>query len=54
LEKSIASYDQPHVFIANLIYELPLTKQNTGLKSKALKGWQLATTFSYTSGFPIA
>ncbi len=53
LEKALASYDQPHVLNASWVYQLPLTKQTSGLKAKVLGGWQVAAVMQYASGTPI-
>jgi hypothetical protein len=54
LEKALAPFDQTHVVIANFVYELPLTRETTGVKAKVLSGWEVSSTLSYASGTPVS
>ncbi len=58
LDRHRADYDQPHTFISNFIYELPMGKGrrfwNRGpwVWRKAIEGWQTQGIVSWHSGFP--
>ena len=49
-ESSLADFDRTHIYIANVLYELPFFKsQNTALK-KVFGGWSLAGIVTFQSG----
>jgi hypothetical protein len=49
-EKGVSGYDYPHVFGLTLIYDFPFYKGQHGFAGKVLGGWQLNSTYRYTSG----
>jgi hypothetical protein len=59
-EKSLATFDVPHRFVASWSYELPFGKKKWigkdwgGLANAFLGGWQTAGTYSWQVGTPIA
>lgn len=59
-EKSLATFDVPHRFVASWSYELPFGKKKWigknwgGLANALLGGWQTAGTYSWQVGTPIA
>jgi hypothetical protein len=59
-EKSLATFDVPHRFVASWSYELPFGKKKWigknwgGLLNGILGGWQTAGTYSWQVGTPIA
>lgn len=59
-EKSLATFDVPHRFVASWSYELPFGKKKWigkdwgGLANAILGGWQTAGTYSWQTGTPIA
>ena len=51
-EKGLSGYDFPHVVGVVFIYDLPFYKGQKGFLGHALGGWQVSTTYRYTSGQP--
>jgi Carboxypeptidase regulatory-like domain/TonB dependent receptor-like, beta-barrel/TonB-dependent Receptor Plug Domain len=51
-EKAVSGYDYPHIFGLTFIYDLPFYKSQHGIAGKVLGGWQLNSTYRYTSGQP--
>lgn len=51
-ERGLSGYDFPHAVGVALIYELPFYKNRAGLRGRALGGWEMSTTYRYTSGQP--
>jgi hypothetical protein len=51
-ERGVSGYDYPHVFGLTLIYDFPFYKGQHGFMGKTLGGWQLNSTYRYTSGQP--
>ena len=51
-EKGLSGYDFPHVVGVVFIYDLPFYKNQKGILGHALGGWQVSTTYRYTSGQP--
>ena len=51
-ERAVSGYDSPHLFGLTLIYDLPFYKSQHGFLGKTLGGWQLNSTYRYTSGQP--
>ncbi|MGB9433938.1 MAG: TonB-dependent receptor [Candidatus Acidiferrum sp.] len=58
-ERGVSSYDVPHQFNANWIFELPFGRgRSIGSDSNRILdafigGWQLSGLFRWTSGFPV-
>jgi hypothetical protein len=53
LERGLSSFDVPHSFVAGFVWELPLLRDQRGLRGKALGGWQLAGITRFSSGQPV-
>lgn len=51
-ERGNAGIDFPHVAGVALIYELPFYRTQPGLVGRLLGGWQVNTTYRYSSGQP--
>ncbi|HZQ24579.1 MAG TPA: TonB-dependent receptor [Terriglobales bacterium] len=51
-ERGISGYSYPHVVGVLMIYDLPFFKGQTGFLGRALGGWEVSTTYRYTSGQP--
>ena len=52
-ERGRAKEDLQHVFVGNLIYDLPVFSNATSLLRNTLGGWQASTIFRAQSGYPI-
>ena len=52
-EWALASFDRPHVFVLNYIYDLPFLRANKSLAGKILGGWELSGIVQFQSGTPI-
>jgi hypothetical protein len=51
-EKGNGGIDYPHVFGLTVIYDVPFYKSQHGFLGKALGGWQVNSTYRYTTGQP--
>jgi hypothetical protein len=51
-EKAVSGIDFPQLFGLTVIYDLPFYKSQHGVAGKVLGGWQLNSTYRYTSGQP--
>jgi outer membrane receptor protein involved in Fe transport len=51
-ERANSGIDYPNVFGLTVIYGLPFAKHQTGFVGHVLGGWQLNSTYRYTSGQP--
>ena len=51
-ERGVSGYDYPHIFGLTVIYDLPFYKSQHGMAGKVFGGWQVNSTFRYTSGQP--
>ena len=51
-ERANSGIDFPHVVGIALVYDLPFYKAQKGLVGHVLGGWQVNTTYRYTSGQP--
>lgn len=51
-ERGLSGIDFPHVVGLTLIYDLPFYKSQQGFAGKVLGGWQLNSTYRYTTGQP--
>ena len=52
-EKGLSGYDFPHVVGVVFIYDLPFYRTGKGILGHAFGGWQMSTTYRYTSGQPF-
>jgi hypothetical protein len=52
-DRGLSSYDRPHRFTGNLVYELPFYRDQAGFSGKLAGGWSVATSFSFQSGSPF-
>ncbi|HEY3707428.1 MAG TPA: carboxypeptidase regulatory-like domain-containing protein [Terracidiphilus sp.] len=50
LDYGAASYNTPHVFSANALYELPFLRDQRGFAGRILGGWQASGIIAATSG----
>ena len=51
-ERGLSGIDYPHVFGLAFIYDFPFYKYQNGWSGRLLGGWQMNTTYRYTSGQP--
>jgi outer membrane receptor protein involved in Fe transport len=51
-ERANSGIDFPNVFGLTLIYDIPYQREQVGVLGHLLGGWQMNTTFRYTSGQP--
>jgi len=51
-ERGNAGIDFPHVLGVTMVYELPFYKNQPGLIGRLLGGWEVNTTYRYSSGQP--
>jgi len=51
-ERSTSGLDYPNVATVYMLYDLPLFRDQHGLKAMLLGGWQINPTWRYTSGQP--
>jgi hypothetical protein len=52
-DRARSSYDRPHRFTGNFVYELPFFQKQQGFAGKLLGGWQVNSFFSIQSGAPF-
>ncbi len=52
-DRARSSYDRPHRFTGNFVYEFPFFKQQKDLVGKLLGGWQINSFFTFQSGAPF-
>ncbi len=52
-DRSRSTYDRPHRFTGNVVYELPWFQKQDGWLGRVLGGWQLNSSFSFQSGAPF-
>jgi hypothetical protein len=48
-----SSYDRPHRFTANVVYELPFMRNQQGILGKIVGGWQVNGFLTFQSGAPF-
>lgn len=53
-DRGRSSFDRPHRFTGNFVWELPVMRAQEGFAGKLLGGWQLASTFTFQSGSPFS
>ncbi len=52
-DKAVSTYDRPHRFTGNFVYELPWFRDQQGVLGKILGGWQVNSAFTLQSGAPF-
>lgn len=52
-DRARSSYDRPHRFAGNFVYELPFYRGQNGFVGKILGGWQVNSGFTFQSGAPF-
>ncbi|HEV3486000.1 MAG TPA: hypothetical protein VG106_11370, partial [Vicinamibacterales bacterium] len=52
-ERARSSFDRPHRFTGNFVYELPWFQEQNGAVGHILGGWQLNSFFTFQSGSPF-
>jgi hypothetical protein len=52
-DRARSTYDRPHRFTGNFVYELPWFQNQVGLKGHVLGGWQINGFFTFQSGAPF-
>lgn len=53
-DRARSTYDRPHRFTVNGVYELPLRRAQQGVTGKLLGGWQLNYFLTWQSGAPFS
>jgi hypothetical protein len=53
-DKGRSSYDRPHRFTGNFVWELPLLREQRGLVGRVFGGWQVNSSFTFQSGSPFS
>jgi hypothetical protein len=52
-DRGRSTYDRPHRFSANFVWELPWQRQQVGVVGHILGGWQASTFTTFQSGTPF-
>lgn len=52
-DRARSTYDRPHRFSANFVWELPLYRSQQGLVGHILGGWQIGSFMTFQSGSPF-
>ena len=52
-ERGRSTYDRPQRFTVNAVYELPLSRKQTGVVGRLLGGWQISELLTLQSGTPF-
>ncbi|HEY0101601.1 MAG TPA: hypothetical protein VGB76_21925, partial [Pyrinomonadaceae bacterium] len=52
-ERARSSFDRPHRFSGNFVYELPFHRDQQGFVGHVLGGWQMNSFFTFQSGSPF-
>jgi len=52
-DRARSSYDRPHRFTGNVVYELPFYRDQSGFVGRLLGGWQINSFFTFQSGAPF-
>jgi hypothetical protein len=52
-DRGRSSYDRPHRFSGNVVYELPFFREQKGFAGHLLGGWQMNAFFTFQSGAPF-
>ena len=52
-DRARSTYDRPHRFSGNFVYELPYYQDQKGFVGRILGGWQVNSFFTFQSGAPF-
>ena len=52
-DRARSTYDRPHRFSGNVVYELPYFQDQRGFLGHVLGGWQINSFFTFQSGAPF-
>jgi hypothetical protein len=52
-ERARSSFDRPHRFTGNFVYELPFMREQRGFAGHVMGGWQVNSFFTFQSGSPF-
>ncbi len=52
-DRGRSAYDRPHRFTGNIVYELPIMREQKGALGRVVGGWQINTFFTLQSGAPF-
>jgi len=52
-DRARSTYDRPHRFSANFVWELPLYRNQPGFVGHVLGGWQIASFVTFQTGSPF-
>ncbi len=52
-DRARSTYDRPHVFTGNFVYELPFFREQQGFLGRLLGGFQVNSFFTFQSGAPF-
>jgi hypothetical protein len=53
-DRARSSFDRPHRFTGNFVYELPFYREQRGVVGHLLGGWQINSFFTLQSGSPFS
>ncbi len=52
-DRGRSAYDRPHRFTGNVVYELPIMREQKGALGHVIGGWQINSFFTLQSGAPF-
>ena len=52
-DRSVSAYDRPHRLTANVVYELPFARSQTGVLGRIAGGWTISGVVTLQSGAPF-
>ena len=52
-DRAVSAYDRPHRLAANVVYELPFARSQTGLVGRLAGGWTISGVLTLQSGAPF-
>jgi hypothetical protein len=53
-DRARSSFDRPHRFTGNFVYELPFMREQRGFAGRVIGGWQINSFFTLQSGSPFS
>ncbi|PYV11692.1 MAG: hypothetical protein DMG07_18630, partial [Acidobacteria bacterium] len=53
-DRGRSTFDRPHRFSTNFVYELPFYRKQAGVAGHALGGWQISSFLTFQSGSPFS
>lgn len=53
-DRGRSSYDRPHRFTGNFVWELPVLRDQATTLGKVVGGWQISSNFTFQSGSPFS